>query len=207
VAYVTSTYGTQAFGAWEQWNYTVSTTTSSPVIVWDSWVGNAATTYDTSLTWDHWVTTTSTTTFSNNTVGTLQFVERPRDPRSIIRGIALKWALDTWDAAIREDAERERVRAEERAEVLLREVLDEAQLAQLEQHGHVEVTAASGVRYRLRRGWAGNVDVVHKPRGVCRARRYCIHPRTSVPVADNLVAQLLMLRNDEEQFLRTANAA
>lgn len=92
--------------------------------------------------------------------------------------------------------------ADKRAEALLVENLTAEQAAQYRQLRRFDVVVGER-RYRIRLGWAGNVDCVDE-RG--RAlERYCIHPVEAVPYADNLLAQKLMLEMDEAQFLRVAN--
>lgn len=94
--------------------------------------------------------------------------------------------------------------AEDRAEVLLRSLLSPEQRSAYDLHKHFDVRAQSGRIYRLHRGPVRNVHVLdHGGQGI---RGYCIHPRETVPVADVLVAQKLMLEADEQEFLRIANA-
>lgn len=58
-------------------------------------------------------------------------------------------------------------------------------------------------RYRITFKFAGNVFLVDEQgRAVAQ---YCIHAREPIPIADNMLAQKLMLEADEEQFLRVAN--
>lgn len=64
---------------------------------------------------------------------------------------------------------------------------------------------ATGRRYRIRLGRARNVDLVG-PDGRVQ-RTYCCHPAEMVPNEDTMLAQLLMLRTEEEAFLSLANAS
>lgn len=58
-------------------------------------------------------------------------------------------------------------------------------------------------RYRITFRLAGNVYLLDDE-GL-DVERYCIHAQEPIPVADNMLAQKLMLEADEEQFLRVAN--
>lgn len=90
----------------------------------------------------------------------------------------------------------------EKARTLLLSCLSDAQRRQFEAQGYFEVVAASGTRYRITKGWGGNVLSIHnnRPRD-----RFCIHPSLYVPEEDNMLAQKLLLEHDEGTFLRTAN--
>jgi hypothetical protein len=94
--------------------------------------------------------------------------------------------------------------ADKRAERLLLQFLNPDQEVQYRKDRYFEVLSKDGTRrYRIRRGWAGNVTVIDlKGREV---EKLCIHPDISVPQEDNLLAQKLLLEADEEEFRRTAN--
>jgi hypothetical protein len=106
----------------------------------------------------------------------------------------------------RESWERRRAEEEEaeaRAESLLKRHLADGQRAEYEMDRSFHVVTGTGRRYRLRHGWAGNVEEVDAAGK--RLRRYCIHPRIGVPCPDNLLAQKLLLEADEPEFHRIAN--
>ncbi len=92
--------------------------------------------------------------------------------------------------------------ANERAEALLRDHLTAEQAAQLIKADGFDLITDSGKRYRVRRGYAGNVYLIE---GEHATRRYCIHPDIHVPDADAMLAQKLLLEADEKAFLRIAN--
>jgi hypothetical protein len=92
-------------------------------------------------------------------------------------------------------ARRRRARA--RAEALLLAWLSPGQGAQYRSRGWFEVTTASGRRYRVLPG--GVVRL--RPRGSA----YCIEATSSVPVADVMLANKLLLETDERRFLATAH--
>jgi hypothetical protein len=96
-----------------------------------------------------------------------------------------------WAAGVR------RRRARLRAEALLWAWLSPAQRRQYRRRGWFEVTTASGRRYRV------------LPRGVVRldprGSGYCIEATSPVPVADEMLANKLLLETDERRFLATAH--
>lgn len=96
-----------------------------------------------------------------------------------------------WAAAVR------RRRAGRRADALLWAWLSPAQRKQYQARRWFEVTTASGRRYRVLRG--GVVRV--RPRG----SGYCIEATSPVPVADEMLANKLLLETDERRFLATAH--
>jgi hypothetical protein len=97
----------------------------------------------------------------------------------------------SWDALVR------RRQARLRAEALLWAWLSPAQRRQYRARRWFEVTAASGRRYRILRG---GVVRLH-PRG----SGYCIEATSPVPVADEMLADKLLLETDERRFLATAH--
>jgi hypothetical protein len=94
-------------------------------------------------------------------------------------------------------ARRRRHRARLRAEALLWAWLSPAQRRQYQRRRWFEVTTASGRRYRILRG--GVVRV--KPRGP----GFCIEATSPVPVADEMLANKLLLETNERRFLATAH--
>jgi hypothetical protein len=90
-----------------------------------------------------------------------------------------------------------RRQARMRAEALLWAWLSPAQRRQYRARRWFEVRTASGRRYRILRGGVVRVD----PRG----SGYCIEATTPVPVADEMLANKLLLETDERRFLATAH--
>jgi hypothetical protein len=91
--------------------------------------------------------------------------------------------------------------ATKRAEELLLVCLTEEQRKQYTELGYFETLVNDKV-YRINRGRSGNVQLIEG--GVPKAK-FCIHPRAIIPDQDTMLAQLLMLRTDEAEFLRVAN--
>jgi hypothetical protein len=96
-----------------------------------------------------------------------------------------------WAAGVR------RRRARLRAEALLWAWLSPSQRRQYRRRGWFEVTTASGRRYRILRGGVVRLD----PRG----SGYCIEATSPVPVADEMLANKLLLETNERRFLATAH--
>ena len=84
-----------------------------------------------------------------------------------------------------------------RAEALLWVWLSPAQRKQYRARRWFEVTTTSGRRYRILRGGVVRLD----PRGSA----YCIEATSPVPVADEMLANKLLLETDERRFLATAH--
>jgi hypothetical protein len=96
-----------------------------------------------------------------------------------------------WGALVR------RRQARRRAEALLWAWLSSAQRRQYRARRWFEVTTASGRRYRILRGAVVRLG----PRG----SGYCIEATSPVPVADEMLANKLLLETDERRFLGTAH--
>jgi hypothetical protein len=90
-----------------------------------------------------------------------------------------------------------RRQARMRAEALLWAWLSPAQRKQYRARRWFEVTTASGRRYRVLRGGVVRLD----PRG----SGYCIEATSPVPIADEMLANKLLLETDERRFLATAH--
>lgn len=115
--------------------------------------------------------------------------------------------------AAREEAERKlaeetarRKKAEETAELLLISYLDTLQKAQYEREKAFTVIGESGKRYRVERRRSGNVVELEERDGKhLGVARYCAHHVADVPVGDDMLAAMLMLRHDEKEYLKIAN--
>jgi hypothetical protein len=90
-----------------------------------------------------------------------------------------------------------RRQAQRRAEALLLDWLSPDQRRQYQARGWFEVTTARGYRYRVLRGGVVRLD----PLG----SGYCIEATSPVPVADEMLANKLLLETDERRFLATAH--
>ncbi len=104
--------------------------------------------------------------------------------------------LVRWVRQIREAAVCRR-EAAQRAEALLVGWLSCDQLAQYRRRGWFEVHTAAGHRYGI---WPRRVVRLD-----ARGAGYCIEATIPVPVADEMLANKLLLETDERRFLATAH--
>jgi hypothetical protein len=84
-----------------------------------------------------------------------------------------------------------------RAETLLLAWLSPGQRRQYRARGWFEVITNAGHRYRVYRGGVVRLDV--------RGSAYCIEAVSPVPIADEMLANKLLLETDERRFLATAH--
>jgi hypothetical protein len=94
-------------------------------------------------------------------------------------------------------------KAEQRASTLLNEWLTLEQRVQYKRLGYFEVRGSdSGKRYRIRSGRQMNVDQLDQHGH--RVAVLCFLPEKYVPVSDVMLAQKIMLENDEPAALSVA---
>lgn len=183
-SYVTTDTTSSTWSAWADQGTLTSATTGT---TWTSWATSGTSTTTTSTVWNGWTATAD--------------VYAPR------RTTPERQALDEAAlAASRARAQRlaqEEAEAKERADKLLREHLSAEQKAQLEKENGFEVESASGKKYLITRGRAGNVYSLDAKRR--KVAKHCIHPVEYCPDQDTMLAQLLWLKWNEEEFLRVAN--
>jgi hypothetical protein len=113
------------------------------------------------------------------------------------------------ERAVRESEERVRKvnEAEKRARELLISYLDADQRKELEKHNRITVCARSGTRYRidcLSGRYQHNITRLDRL-SAQGGRVGCAHLPHGIPPSDHHLAQLLMLRHCEADFVRTAN--
>jgi len=115
---------------------------------------------------------------------------------ALVLGLALRVAAWTWRGF---DAGR----AHQRAEALLREVLTDAEYAQLGRCGYLEVRSPSRPTrtYRVPRR-PGRV-AVHE--GDVEIEALCVVPVGRLPPGDIVLAHKLMIEGNEQEYLRLAN--
>lgn len=97
-----------------------------------------------------------------------------------------------------------------RAERLLRRHLDESQRRELRREAYFVVISADGERrYRIYRGLSGVRNIERTDADNRRLATLCAHPACSMPDADILLAQKLMLEDPvaEREFLALANVS
>jgi hypothetical protein len=178
------------YDPWPAWNETVTTATTAAI--WNVWTDISTTT----------PTVTGSTLYEVRPVHYLGQRVTP-EQREAAQALAERRAAET----LRIEGEKKLAR--QKAQALLEQHLDEAQRAQLRANGFFELTAISKNgerrRYRIHRGRHGNVRRLDEQGR--EVKRYCIHPMIACPDEDTMLTQKLWLENDEELFLRTANAS
>jgi hypothetical protein len=201
---------------------TITASTASQVRIWTRWVDEATcmiADVAATTTWKQWYTTgTATTTnlYVDYTQATATAehawlvwtddiavpVRRPIEAPAIIRA-----REDDVDRRLREYAEanaRAAVSRDEaiaRAEKLLLENLSLRQRLEYRRDSSFVVHGRRN-RYRIRKGYAGNVDVIDKDG--CVEEVICLHPREGIPSQDVMLIQRFMLEFNEEEARRTA---
>jgi hypothetical protein len=94
----------------------------------------------------------------------------------------------------------------ERAEALLRSLLNAEQRESLDAYGYFDMTAQSGKVYRLSSAQRSFNVTLRGADGEFVAALCALPPDAyAVPMADQLIAQMLMLKSNEQKFLSTAN--
>ncbi len=125
----------------------------------------------------------------------------PEEIDRLIRDLAARVSCDTMQA--RADRRLAEVQADNRAEVLLQEVLAMTGVAAVEPDGSFIVASPDGRRYRIERGAMHNVVALSSEDQAIA--RLCVISSVHIPTADLMLGQALLLRNCPEEFLRLAN--
>lgn len=86
-----------------------------------------------------------------------------------------------------------------RAEVVLRSHLTPQQIRDLDKHDWFRVYSKKGNSYKINRRYTFNIYSEKEH------RNFCITIRSKVPVADQMLAQKLLIETNEELFLMIAN--
>jgi hypothetical protein len=201
---------------WHDWNlqYVYTTTaTAANDSVWFSTVQDAAA-YD--ITWQAWSSDAESTgtTITSNVWGTWNCayityngdrppvgIAPPLVPFSPEQLAEQQRQTEARRVAAEAKAKRD-AEAREKAKALLREFLDDHQRDTLDKHRWFEVVSPAGRTYRIHQGRQGNVFLIE---GGHQVMRYCIHPAEWVPDEDTMLAQALMLRCSEDDFVTIAN--
>lgn len=96
-----------------------------------------------------------------------------------------------------------RMRAEERADRLLMQHLNREQRINWSKRGYFEFRA-NQKKYRISKGRVGNIEEIDTSGQL--VKRYCCHVTDSaIPDSDNALAQMLMVKFREKEFLDMAN--
>lgn len=178
--------------------YTMTNNAQADVI-WTHWTAtNNTTAAGTSTVWQTWQNTTATG--SNVLIPSFPRVApaAPPTPEQIAgqEARAARYARKA-----RRDARRREL-AEVRGQRLLHELLTDEQAAEYAERRSFHVRVRDRT-FRVNRGKAGNITEVDEA-GQAIAK-YCVHLYGDEPTEDSMVAQLLMLQTDIEEFERRAN--
>lgn len=213
-AQATWMYSTSVWGGWAaagvNWTSPTLVTATSSGSVWGGWVSSAGTTSSASLV-DWWGVPVSARAAPVSV--------RAADPAELARRAVAARIRDEEHDARRRKEDAARLEADRKAEVLLLRHLSDAQRAEYVATGAFMVVLGSGARYRIKKGWAGNVQRAEPLQMQDNAdgrielsandfnpvEQFCIHPVDSVPFCDNMLAQKLLLEADETNFRRIAN--
>ncbi|HLJ82089.1 MAG TPA: hypothetical protein VKT52_11415 [Ktedonobacterales bacterium] len=97
---------------------------------------------------------------------------------------------------------RLRVVAAERAEALLRDVLDEREYQQLTRRGYLDVTSPTDAQriYRI----PAHVGLVRMYEHGVAVRELCVQPVEPLPSADVIAMHKLMIQGNEQEYLARA---
>lgn len=170
-----STAGSTSNGTWQAWNQPwISAGTASATATWISWNNS----------------------YVQATCAPLSLTEEQLAERERVAAAARE-ANERW--------QRDRQAASDRAGELLLALLSEEQEQTWRERDWFTVQGSrSGRTYRIRRGYAGNVDLLDDNGNP--EVTYCAHP-PDVPAEDAGIAQMLALVTDEDAFLAVANAS
>lgn len=170
------------------------------------WTNGTASTLTAQYAWQAWTQTASTTNMVDvwpYWTAQTQYAPAYQQQAPIVQTPPSAAEVE-WRRVEREARERIIAEAKAKAEVLLRESLDAAQITMLERSDYFEVVAPETLRrYRIARGWVGNVKEIDEAGHAVAS--LCVHPAIDVPHADNMLAQKLFIETSEAEFRRTAN--
>jgi len=190
-----------------------TTTGSSTGDSWGVWTNAGTSTTGTAYTWGLWTGTASTTTANVTNIYQSASVyqswkkwtadELKQYQEQVARAAAeAKKAAAEYEKRAAEAAKKAK-EVIERATALLHRYMDEEQKKQLASEGQFVVESESGKKYVIKKGRQGNVYSLDEHRK--QIARHCIHPIDLVPDQDTMLAQLLWLKWNEEEFLKVAN--
>lgn len=143
--------------------------------------------------------------WNNLDMGQVEELAKTRNPEEMERRRAERDRLEEEKV---EQEKRLKESAQKRAEALLKEIVSEVDFTTYKKDGYIEVLAKSGKKYRVKNDrFQSNVEVYQREKKEWKYQhRLCAHLQdTHIPIEDNVVAQVLMLRHDENRFLQMAN--
>jgi hypothetical protein len=172
------------------WNNRVTCTSTATgtttVATWVIWTQNTGTTSAT-------CTTPCTTLYTAQTSNIVQQPLTAEEQRRMAEAEEQRKA-----------AMEQRKIADAKAMELLRENLSRKQREALDKHGWFLIEGGKTKKtYRIQGDrYAGNITEIDKGKEVAR---YCVHADSTIPLGDQLLAQALCLKHDEDYILTKAN--
>jgi hypothetical protein len=217
-AYYTGGWATNDIG-------TTATTSCASDTVWYSWAtSNTGTSCASDTVWYNWVGIVSTSTCTTSMTTDRYSVWRVWNDVGFYDPHALPSGADALAEQVRRQAVAQRQAAEQEAELqaaaqerqekqaaankrameLLREHLSEKQRNALDKHGWFLVEGGkSGKTYKIQGDrCAGNI---YEMNGKVEVTRFCVHAAYNIPLGDQLLAQAMSIRWDEDHLVKTAN--
>lgn len=199
----TGTYTKTYRRIWGHWNTAASATAATVVLPYSTSTAASI--------WNRWVVKET----HNHHLAALeyaqQFQQRPPTVRPRVHesteASAARRARENEERNRQETLRKFRVEqvslAQDKAEKLLLSVLTEEQQRELREKRYVTCKSRkSGNRYRVYRGTHGNVrQIDHTGKEIAQL---CVQP-DNVPEGDSMIAQLLHIEHNEEEFRKTAN--
>lgn len=189
---------------WGQWHNSATTTpvtwasTANDVDVWPQWIATTSATTSNDYLWDHW-----NREWNRQVRAAYVARERPAPPPLTPEQQEARRIEGERRAAELRASQAILEAAKEKAEKLLQSALTPQQKEELKTKGHFHCKSNKGVIYRIRRGTHGNVRKLD-PTGTKEVESLCIQP-DNVPAQDAMLAQKLMIENDEDTFRKIAN--
>lgn len=191
---LTVTYANNAF-LWNTWTSTASTASYTINTVWNGWTGTIANS-----------STTGSGYYYNNGA---QHTRIPEASAERVAEVQRRAEEQRQRRLAIDEAEKA---AEVRAAETLLSLLTEDQRVQWQREKAFELITQAGRRYRIERGVAGNISLIEDGEVT---ERLCAHPPVEfreegriigrLPREDVVIAQMLHLQADEEDFRRVAN--
>jgi hypothetical protein len=166
---------------WATWNnnLSIATTLTNPTAVLSTRIEN-------NTIWRFWISGSGTT--AGNIIVESSRIQPPPQPNIIQR------------AVIRRKPQKNR--AEIKAETLLLKYLTRQQRKDYLEKKYFDIRVGPRT-YRLKKFINGNVELLDKSGNP--VIRYCCHPANDVPFGDVLMSQMMMLKYNEDGFLKLAN--
>jgi hypothetical protein len=211
----TTSATTSTVDFWRYWNTATSTAGTLRVEPWRTWTATTTTgtitnlAYNPTFTWDQWTELPDEHRWQEPAVELARLYPRHEPTQAELD--AAQRRREEHSARLLADRQRLAV-AQPRALELLRSLLTDVQIAQMDRTGEIRVDGSDGGRYVIEVGDGrvhGNIRAVDEHG--CVLGRLCVQPDMydvgvgALPSADGHVGQLLAIRFNEQALLAKAN--